>query len=146
MNRSLILGVIFWGFFSSIFAQEMGFNEASLVFGDQRILKFRKFSLELTDESYEELQEIQTLIKLTPGIIKTNLLVIQIFTCPQELVVKPYIGVCRGQVIIDYLEEMVGMPRKKCLIRDAGANQYDEKCLVGSGVNIYLKPDWRERK
>ena len=138
----LVIIQIFWG---SLFAQNMGFQEANLVFGEQRILKFRKFSLELTDDSYRKLQELQTLIKVSPAIVKTNLLVIQIFTCPQELAVKPYLGVCRGQVIIDYLEETIGMPRKKCLIRDGGANQYDEKCLAGSGANLYIKPDWRER-
>ena len=131
---------------SSTMSQNMKFSDALIVFGEQRILKFRKFSLEMTDESKKELKELSDLIRLTPGIIKTNVLVIQIFSCEQELNIKPYLGVCRGQVIIDYLEKAVGMPRKKCLIQDGGANSYDKKCLAGSGANLYIKPDWRGRQ
>jgi len=127
-----------------IYSQSLDFADAKVVFGDQRILKFRKYSLELIDESKDELREIAKMISFTPGIIKTNLLVIQIFSCEKELAVKPYLGVCRGQVVVDYLAKQIGMPRKKCLIQDGGANTYDKDCLAGSGVNIYLKPDWTE--
>ncbi|MEM8892079.1 MAG: hypothetical protein AAGD28_29140 [Bacteroidota bacterium] len=123
-------------------AQEIGYNEAKIVFGDQKILKFRKYSLELLDESKEELRLLAKMINTTPGLVKENLLVIQIFSCEKELKVKPYLGVCRGQVIVDYLQQQIGMPRKKCLIQDGGANSYDKECLAGSGVNIYLKPGW----
>lgn len=126
------------------YSQTLGFEEAQIVFGDQRILKFRKFSLELLDESKEELRKLAKMINQTPGLIKTNQLVIQIFSCEKELKVKPYLGVCRGQVIIDYLVKQIGMPRKKCLIQDGGANTYDKECLAGSGVNLYIKPEWKQ--
>lgn len=140
---SLLLSCICLFSYSHSYGQTLGFQEAKIVFGDQRILKFRKFSLELLDESKEELRQMAKLISVTPGLIKTNLLVIQIFSCEKELKVKPYLGVCRGQVVIDYLVNQIGMPRKKCLIQDGGANAYDKECLAGSGVNIYLKPDWK---
>ncbi|MEM6803870.1 MAG: hypothetical protein AAF696_20865 [Bacteroidota bacterium] len=129
---------------SFLTAQVLGFEEAKIVFGDQKILKFRKFSLELLDESKEELRLLAKLINTTPGVIKNNLLVIQIFSCEKEIKVKPYLGVCRAQVIVDYLDKQIGMPRKKCLLIDGGANAYDKDCLAGSGVNIYIKPAWKD--
>lgn len=147
VNRLFIFVALFFSLgFSSIsttYSQTLGFKEAQMVFGDQRILKFRRFSLELLDESKEELRKMAKMISVTPGLVKTNLLIIQIFSCEKELKVKPYLGVCRGQVVIDYLVNQIGMPRKKCLIQDGGANAFDKECLAGSGVNIYLKPDWK---
>lgn len=128
---------------SHIHAQNLTFEQADGIFGNQRILKFRHYSLELTDESKKELKALSDLIRITPALVKNTVLVIQIFTCEKELNVKPYIGVCRGQVIIDYLEKSIGMPRKKCLIRDTGASSFDKECLAGSGGNLYLKPNWR---
>lgn len=124
--------------------QTLDFPEAKIVFGEQRILKFRKFSLELHDESKEQLRDLAKLLNMTPGVISNNLLVIQIFSCEKELKIKPYLGVCRGQVIVDYLESQIGMPRKKCLIQDGGANAFDKGCLAGSGVNIYLQRGWTD--
>lgn len=145
--KYLVLPFLFCFLFSNLslaHAQELGFEEAKIVFGDQKILKFRKFSLELLDESKEELRLLAKLINSTPGVIKNNLLVIQIFSCEKEIKVKPYLGVCRAQVIVDYLEKQIGMPRKKCLIIDAGPNSYDKECLAGSGVNMYIKPAWKK--
>jgi len=147
LNPRILYGLIFPLLFlfrtPELQAQEIGYNEAKIVFGDQKILKFRKYSLELLDESKEELRLLAKMINTTPGLVKENLLVIQIFSCEKELKVKPYLGVCRGQVIVDYLQQQIGMPRKKCLIQDGGANSYDKECLAGSGVNIYLKPGWK---
>lgn len=126
-------------------AQDLTFEQANIIFGKQRILTFRKFSLELTDESKAELQKIAELCRVSPGMMRRTLLVIQVFTCEQELAVKPYIGVCRGQVVIDYLEEAIGLSRKKCLVRDVGSNPLDTDCLAGSAVTLYLKPDWVEK-
>ena len=127
-------------------AQNITFEQADALFGSQRILTFRQFSLNLTDESFAELKKIAELIRITPDLVKTNLIIIQTFTCEKELKIKPYIGTARGQVVIDFLEKTIGMPRKKCLIRDAGVNVYDKDCLAGSGVNVYLRPDWRDSK
>lgn len=148
LSRRLIISFCFLLLYLSTpvdsYSQTLGFEEAKIVFGDQRILKFRKFSLELLDESKEELRKLAKMISQTPGLIKTNQLVIQIFSCEKELKVKPYLGVCRGQVIIDYLVNQIGMPRKKCLIQDGGANAYDKECVAGSGVNLYIKPEWKQ--
>ena len=72
----------------------------------------------------------------------TNLLVIQVFSCPDELAVKPYLGACRGQVVVDALEDGIDLPRKKCLIIETGANEFDPECAVGNGATLYLKPGW----
>ena len=134
--------------FGSIYLKAQGFTfeQADALFGNQRMLTFRKYSLQLTDESMSELQKVAEFIRITPDLVKTNLLIIQTFTCEKELKVKPYIAAVRGQVVIDFLEKAIGMPRKKCLIRDTGSNAFDKDCLAGSGVNLYLKPDWREKK
>lgn len=123
-------------------AQKLSYEQALKVFGDQRIMKFRKFSLELTDESKEELTKLVESLRRFPAVLHSNVIVIQTFTCEQELNVKPYIGACRGQVIIDYLVDAIGVPRKKCLIQDGGSSQFDKDCQIGSGVNLYLKPAW----
>jgi hypothetical protein len=122
--------------------QSVSFEQASLLFGKQRSLSFRPYTLDLDDKSRESLLEIVELARVSPVLFQKNLLVLQIFTCEKELKVKPYLGVCRGQVVIDFLEKEIGMPRKKCLIRDGGANPLDPDCLAGSGVLLYLKPDW----
>ncbi|MDX2284455.1 MAG: hypothetical protein NW241_09845 [Bacteroidia bacterium] len=125
--------------------EQVSFDQAVQMFGAQRVLKFRPYSLELTDEGKEELRSISELFRISPVIMRNTVMVIQIFTCEEERKVKPYIGVCRGQVIIDYLESSVGMPRKKCLIRDGGASAFDPECVAGSGANVYLRPEWREK-
>jgi len=129
---------------SSLLGQELSFQQANALFGGQRILTFRPYSLSLTDQSQTDLQALEDLIRQYPGIISTHLLVIQVFSCEKELAVKPYLGVCRAQVIVDQLENHLGLARKKCLIRDGGVNAYDPDCLVGSGVNLYLRPTWKE--
>ncbi|MEM7655587.1 MAG: hypothetical protein AAF399_05615 [Bacteroidota bacterium] len=129
---------------SALQGQELSFKQAQAIFGQQRILSFRPYSLSLTDQSQTELQEMMQLIRQYPGTIATHLLVIQVFSCEQELAVKPYLGVCRAQVVIDLLEKELGLSRKKCLIRDGGINAFDPECLAGSGVNLYLRPNWSE--
>jgi outer membrane protein OmpA-like peptidoglycan-associated protein len=123
--------------------QSITFEQAVTIFGEQRILKFRKFSLELTDESKEELTQLVEVLRRFPAVLHKNLIIIQTFTCETELNVKPYIAACRGQVVIDYLVEAIGVPRRKCLIQDGGPSQFDKECEIGSGVNLYLKPNWR---
>ncbi|MDX1905737.1 MAG: hypothetical protein SF053_01795 [Bacteroidia bacterium] len=142
-HKLAVILVLVGGAGSALRAQTtLSYQESVALFGKQRILAFRSFSLELTDESKAELKSIADALRVTPAILRTNLLVIQIFTCEQELDVKPYIGICRGQVIIDYLEKTLGIPRKKCLIRDLASANYDPDCLAGSGMTLYLKPDW----
>ena len=85
------------------------------------------------------LDEIIKRISENPGIIQENVLILQVFTCEQELRVKPYIGVVRAKNVIDYLEARLGLARRKCLILDDGPNPYDRDCRVGSGMNIYLQ-------
>lgn len=124
--------------------QSLSYEQAVKIFGEQRILTFRKFSLELTDESKEELTKLVDALRRFPPVLFKNVIVIQTFTCETELNVKPYIGACRGQVIIDYMVEAIDIPRRKCLIQDGGANSFDKKCELGSGVNLYLKPAWKQ--
>lgn len=126
------------------FTQELSYDQASHLFGPQRILKFRQFSLEMTDQSKSELKLLAELIQQYPGIIATHLMVVQIFSCEKELNIKPYLGVCRGQVVVDYLEKELGLSRKKCLIRDGGKNAFDPNCTTGSGTYLYLRPSWTE--
>lgn len=126
-------------------AQSLTFEQSKAIFGQQKILKFRRFSLELDDESKAEVERLVVLINTYPDIMKRSLLIIQVFSCEKELKVKPYIGAVRGQIIIDILEKRVDMPRKKCLIQDNGKSPYDAECLAGSGANLYLRPDWRGR-
>ena len=126
-------------------AQSLTFEQANALFGQQKILKFRKFSLEMTDQGIAEMEKLVKQIQQSPEMVRRNMLIIQVFTCEEELKVKPYIGVVRGQVIIDYLEKAVEMPRKKCLIQDNGKNPYDTECVAGSGANLYLRPDWLGR-
>ncbi|MEM6262580.1 MAG: hypothetical protein AAGI38_08745 [Bacteroidota bacterium] len=125
---------------SSFAQQRFTFEQANRAFGQQKILLFRLFSLELKEESKTELDQLASLIKQNPGIIRTNNLIIQVFTCAKEDKAKPYIGTVRAQVIVDYLEQTIGMPRKKCLIQDSGVSPYDKECKSGSGVNLYLRP------
>jgi hypothetical protein len=145
-NCLLILIGLFAGVLlpSSLHGQELSFSQANAIFGGQRILTFRPYSLNLTDQSQADLQALSDLILQYPGVIATHLLVIQVFSCEKELATKPYLGVCRGQVVVDQLEKKLGLSRKKCLIRDGGINAYDPDCLVGSGVNLYLRPNWDE--
>jgi hypothetical protein len=143
LNVCVLIFALIVGVFPYAFAQKLSFEQADALFGNQRILTFRQFSLKLTDDSRNELQQMAEVIKVTPDLVKTNLLIIQTFTCEKELKIKPYLGTVRGQVIIDFLEKTIGMPRKKCLIRDAGSNPLDKDCVAGSGVNVYLRPDWR---
>jgi|GEM_PF-2416851 len=123
-------------------AQKIPYQQASTIFGGQKIVKFREFSLEMTDEGKQILNTLAKNIRQVPVMIRNNMLIIQVFSCEKELKVKPYLGVCRGQVIIDYLVETIKMPRKQCLIQDTGASLYDKECLSGSGVNLYLRPGW----
>lgn len=125
-------------------SQEIPFEEAKALFGGQKILTFRKFSLSLDDKSQQSLAQLAAQINQSPGIIRNNLLIIQTFTCPEELTAKPYIGAVRGQVIIDYLEKKIGLNRKKCFIQESGSTQ-DPNCLAGSGANIYLQDGWLEQ-
>ncbi len=133
------------GLFASVQAQSISFEQANALFGQQKIIKFRKFSLEMTDQGIAEMEKLVKQIQQSPEMIRRNMLIIQVFTCEEELKVKPYIGVVRGQVLIDYLEKTVEMPRKKCLIQDNGKNPYDTECVAGSGANLYLQPDWLGR-
>lgn len=96
----------------------------------------------MKDESRTQLAELSQLIRQYPQMFRSNLLMVQVFTCEKELAIKPYLGACRGQVVIDYLEQQVGLPRKKCLIQETGSSAYAQDCEAGSGVNLYLKPDW----
>lgn len=144
-NRLLCLLLLTALLSSTAWAQSISFEQASAIFGKQKILKFRKFSLEMTDQSKLELETLATQIKQSPEMMRRNLLIIQIFTCEDELQVKPYIGTVRGQVVIDYLEKNVQMPRKKCLIQDNGKNPLDTECIAGSGANLYIRPDWLGR-
>ncbi len=123
--------------------QEISFEQASSLFGGQKILTFRRFSLSLDDNSQQQLAQLASNIMQYPAIIRDNLLVIQTFTCPLELKIKPYIGAVRGQVIIDYLEKKIGLNRKICLIQESGATA-DIDCLAGSGANIYLQDGWAQ--
>ena len=142
----LLLGVIFLGLCPVIQAQpqSLSYGQAVKIFGEQRILTFRKFSLELTDESKEELTKLVEALRRFPPVMYQNVIVIQTFTCESELKVRPYIGACRGQVIIDYMVDAIDIPRRKCYIQDGGANKFDKKCELGSGVNLYLKPAWKQ--
>ncbi|MEL6652288.1 MAG: hypothetical protein AAFQ87_15915 [Bacteroidota bacterium] len=140
------LALIFFLFLSSslpVQAQynQLTYDQAVAVFGE-RIFEFRRFSLELTDESKNELLELVETIQKFPAVLASNVIIVQTFTCEKELNVKPYIAACRGQVLIDYLVEELHMPRKMCFIQDGGPNRYDPECEVLSSVNVYLKPAW----
>ncbi|MEM7374715.1 MAG: hypothetical protein AAF587_39350 [Bacteroidota bacterium] len=137
-----ILSSVCWT--SDSYSQELDFDQASHLFGPQRVLTFRQFSLDMTDQSKSELKLLADLIRQYPGIIATHLMVVQIFSCEKELKIKPYLGVCRGQVVVDYLEKELGLSRKKCLIRDGGKNTFDPNCSTGSGTYLYLRPSWTE--
>lgn len=146
-SKFLLIAVCFWGLVllprnTSAQLGNLTYAQSVAIFGEQRIFEFRRFSLELTDESKASLHELVEVIRRFPAIMHKNVLVIQTFTCEKELNVKPYIAACRGQVIIDYLVEAVDMPRKKCFIQDGGPNTFDPDCHVASGVNMYLKPAW----
>lgn len=121
---------------------KLSYDQAVAVFGAQRIFEFRRFSLELTDESKTQLLELVEVLRKFPIVLTHNVIVLQTFTCEKELSVKPYISACRGQVLIDYLVEAIHIPRKKCYIQDGGPNKFDPDCEVLSGVNAYLKPSW----
>lgn len=134
---------LFLNFFLPAQAQlnQLTYEQSVAVFGE-RIFEFRRFSLELTDESKNELLELVETIQKFPAVLASNVIIVQTFTCEKELNVKPYIAACRGQVLIDYLVEELHMPRKMCFIQDGGPNHYDPECEVLSSVNVYLKPAW----
>lgn len=96
----------------------------------------------MKDASAVALNDLVVRIRTNPDIIKYNLLVLQVFTCKKEANVKPYIGVVRAQMLINYLETELGLSRRKCLILDDGPSQFDENCTAGSGINVYLRPGW----
>lgn len=120
------------------------FETAQAMFGTQHLLNFRKFSLELTDQSQQELDQVVNLMIRQPQMLQRTFLVLQVFTCEQELKVKSYLGMVRAKLITDYITEKLNMPRKKILIQDRGSNPLDKDCLAGSGMTLFLKPDWRE--
>jgi hypothetical protein len=144
-NRLACLLLLTFALPSAGWSQSITFEQASAIFGKQKILKFRKYSLEMTDQSQLEMETLVRQIKVAPEMMRRNLLIIQVFSCEDELRVKPYIGAVRGQVIIDYLEKNAEMPRKKCLIQDNGKNPFDTECVAGSGANLYIRPDWLGR-
>lgn len=124
--------------------QSIPFETAQKMFGDQRLLEYSRFAFEPTDKSREELDAIVKLVSLQPQMVQRTFIVIQVFTCEQELHVKPYLGVVRAKRVIDYISSRCNMPRKKFLIQDRGANPLDQDCVAGSGLTLFLKPDWRE--
>ncbi|MEO0896509.1 MAG: hypothetical protein AAFY71_08940 [Bacteroidota bacterium] len=132
--------------YAQIPAGPVDFETAQAIFGTQHLLTFQKFSLELKDESKAELDKVVNVVLRQPQIIQRTFIVLQVFTCEQELNVKSYLGVVRAKQITDYLTQKLGMPRKKILIQDRGANPLDKDCLAGSGMTLFLKPDWREGK
>lgn len=120
--------------------QTLSFQKASQIFGKQRTLNFRQYALELNDESRLLLEQTAVLIRSTPALVHSNVLVLQVFTCEEELLAKPYIGVVRAKLIVDYLEQELGLSRKKCYIQDTGASAFDEDCTAGSGLHLVLRP------
>lgn len=127
---------------TSLRGQNISYEQANAIFGGQKIVKFRQFSLDMTDEGKQIMTALVRKIQPYPGMFRSNILIIQVFGCEKELNVKPYLSVVRGQVMIDYLVENLKIPRKKCLIQDLGPSPYDKDCLSGSGANIYLRPNW----
>lgn len=129
---------------SHMLGQTVPFETAQAMFGNQRIIEYPRFAFEPSDKSKAELDEIVKLISLQPQMVQRTFVVIQVFTCEQELRVKPYLGVVRAKRVIDYLSTKCNMHRKKFLIQDRGANPLDKDCVAGSGLTLFLKPDWRE--
>jgi len=143
-NKHLPSLLLLMTLFSSAYAQgTLPFESAQALFGRQRLVQYPNFSLIPTDKSQEELASISRLLQQKPEIMQRTFIVIQVFTCQQELKVKPYLGVVRAKRIIDYLSKEARMNRKKFLIQDRGANPLDPDCKAGSGVTLFLKPDWR---
>lgn len=128
---------------SFLWGQEMPFEQAYALFGEQKRVKFRQFSLEMTDEGKKVMADLVKKLKQSPRIIGSNLFVIQVYACEKELNVKPYLSVVRGQLLIDYLVENLSISRKKCFIQDSGPNKEDTGCLSRSGANIFIRPNWK---
>lgn len=118
----------------------MPFEQADTIFGRQHIITFRPYALEPTDEGLQIIGKVAGIINNKPSIIKYNRLVIQTFSCPNEIAAKPYIGACRGQWIVDFLEKVVLLSRTKCTIIEGGAPKNGIPCQGNSGAILYLKP------
>ena len=69
-------------------AQEMPYEQASALFGGQKIVKFRPFSLDMTDEGEEVMVQLAQHIMQYPRMIGPNLLIIQVFGYSFTSVVK----------------------------------------------------------
>ncbi|MCI4670454.1 MAG: hypothetical protein MRZ79_20125 [Bacteroidia bacterium] len=129
---------------SHVYSQSLPFESAQAMFGAQRLLEYPDFAFEPSDKGKAELDALVKLIQTKPQMVQRTFIVIQVFTCEKELKVKPYLGVVRAKRIVDDLSTRCNMPRKKFLIQDRGANPLDRDCLAGSGLTLFLKPDWRE--
>lgn len=140
MKRQLTLFCLLLPLLCMAQSDKIPFSRAEALFGGQKILQYRLFSLDMKDASASVLNDIIVRIQTNPDIIKYNVLVLQVFTCSKERNVKPYLGVVRAQQLVDYLEKELGLSRRKCLIMDEGSSEFDEKCTFGSGINVYLKP------
>ena len=142
MKRQLTLFCLLFPLLICAQSDKIPFARAESLFGGQKILQYRLFSLDKKDASEDVLQDLVVRIRANPDIIKYNNLILQVFTCSKESNVKPYIGVVRAQQLVDYLEQELGLSRRKCLILDEGPSQFDEACDFGSGINVYLRPGW----
>lgn len=118
----------------------MPFEQADSIFGRQHIITFRPYSIEPTDEGLQAIGKVAQIFDTKPSVIKHNRLVIQTFSCPQEIAAKPYLGACRGQWIVDFLEKSVLLSRTKCNIIEGGAQKANTQCQGNSGVILYIKP------
>lgn len=100
---------------------------------------FRPFSIELTDKSFQKLDDLTKRIQYLPEMSSTYYWVFQAYSCEKELVPKPYLNSARAQVILDHLVGNLPIPREKCYIQLIGALKEDPDCKVGNNVTIYVR-------
>jgi len=142
MKHILIACMLLFCSICAVHAQKtLSFAEATKVFGGQKIIEFRRFTLYPTDNGQKELDVLKGILDAYPEVIKHNVLIIQAFTCEEELNVKPYLGVCRAYKVAEFLASSLGIPRRKCFIQYKGKEHFDKDCIAGSGINIYLKEE-----
>ena len=60
---------------------QISFEDAQVIFGGQKIVKYRKFYFDLNDESEDTFNHLMKQIKMFPPLVKENMLIFQVFTC-----------------------------------------------------------------
>ncbi|WNJ20750.1 hypothetical protein [Pontibacter sp. G13] len=131
---------------SRIWGQGLDPEDAKVIFGDAHVLHYQPFSFELTDAGVDSLQYLGKQLMLLPGMLTHTVLVVEIRTCSQELLVKPNLDFFRAKKLIAELERMVGFPPRKCVVSVLGELDLGPECEGGSEATLYLVEDWRNPK